>query len=50
LKIEAARRHESASEIVADAVLEWLENNDDAELIPENGTVQSEWKEKGGGP
>ncbi len=50
LKIEAARRHKAASEIVADAVREWLENREDAELFPVIEAARSEWKEKGGHP
>ena len=34
LKVEAARRHMAASEIIADAVREWLESREDAELLP----------------
>jgi hypothetical protein len=39
-----------ASEIVADAVNEWLESREDAELIPDIKTARAEWKEKGGRP
>ena len=48
LKVEAARRHMAASEIIADAVREWLENREDAELLPSIETARAEWKEKGG--
>ena len=34
LKVAAARRHMPASEIIADAVTEWLESREDAELLP----------------
>ncbi len=50
LKVEAARRHMPASEIIADAVSEWLENHEDAELLPEIDSARTEWKEKGGRP
>jgi len=50
LKVEAARRHMAASEIITDAVREWLENREDAELLPVIETARSEWKEKGGRP
>ena len=50
LKVEAARRHIPASEIIADAVREWLENREDAELLPIVESARSEWKEKGGRP
>ncbi len=50
LKVEAARRHIAASDIVADAVHEWLESREDAELLPAIEAVREEWKEKGGRP
>jgi hypothetical protein len=48
LKVEAARRHMPASEIIADAVNEWLESREDAELMPAIESSRAEWKEKGG--
>jgi hypothetical protein len=50
LKVEAARRHMPASEIMADAVREWLESREDAELVPVIETARAEWKKKGGRP
>ena len=50
LKVAAARRHMPASEIIADAVNEWLESREDAELLPVIGAARKEWKEKGGRP
>ncbi|MBC8274077.1 MAG: hypothetical protein ISS52_06580 [Dehalococcoidia bacterium] len=50
LKVEAARRHMPASEIIADAVSEWLESREDAELLPAISAARTEWKEKGGRP
>ena len=50
LKVEAVRRHMAASDIVADAVREWLESREDAELLPDIEAARSEWKEKGGRP
>ena len=50
LKVEAARRHMPASEIIADAVSEWLESREDAELVPVIEAARTEWKEKGGRP
>ena len=50
LKVEAARRHMPASEIIADAVTEWLESHEDAELLPSIEAAHTEWKEKGGRP
>jgi len=48
LKVEAARRHMPASESMADAVREWLENREDAELLPVIEAAKTEWNEKGG--
>ena len=50
LKVEAARRHMPASEIIADAVSEWLESREDAELLPTIEATRTEWKAKGGRP
>jgi Arc/MetJ-type ribon-helix-helix transcriptional regulator len=50
LKIEAVRRRTTASDIVADAVREWLESREDAELLPAIKDARTEWKEKGGRP
>jgi hypothetical protein len=50
LKVEAARRHTAASEIISDAVREWLESREDAELLPVINSARTEWKEKGGRP
>ena len=50
LKIEAVRRRTTASDIVADAVGEWLESHEDAELLPVIDSARTEWKEKGGRP
>ena len=48
LKVEAARRHTAASEIMTDAVRQWLENLEDSDLLPVIETARTEWKEKGG--
>ena len=48
LKVEAARRNMPASEIIADAVSEWLESREDAELLPAIKASRTEWEEKGG--
>ena len=50
LKVEAVRRHMAASDIVADAVREWLESREDAELLPAIEAARTEWKERGGRP
>ena len=50
LKVEAARRHMPASQIIAEAVSEWLESREDVELLPIIESARTEWKEKGGRP
>ncbi len=50
LKVEAARRHTAASEIITDAVRQWLENREDADLLPVIEAARAEWKQKGGRP
>ena len=50
LKVEAARRHIAASDIVADAVQEWLDAREDEELVPLVEAAVVEYKEKGGRP
>ena len=50
LKVEAARNHMPASEIISDAVREWLESREDAELVPAIEAARIEWEEKGGRP
>ena len=50
LKVEAVRRQKHASDIVAEAVKEWLESREDAELLPVIEAARAEWKEKGGRP
>jgi hypothetical protein len=50
LKIEAVKRRTTASDIVSDAVREWLESHEDVELLPVIESPRVEWKEKGGRP
>ncbi|MDO9581098.1 MAG: hypothetical protein Q7J06_11145 [Bacteroidales bacterium] len=50
LKVEAARRHMPASQIISEAVSEWLESREDAELLPAIEAARTEWKQKGGRP
>jgi hypothetical protein len=50
LKVEAARRQIAASEIMAEAVREWLESQEDAKLLSVIESAETEWKEKGGRP
>jgi hypothetical protein len=48
LKIAAVRRRLSASEIIAQAVSEWLESREDAELVPVIKAARAEYRTKGG--
>ncbi len=48
LKVEAARRHASASDLVAEAVHEWLERREDTLLLPVIREAQAEYRKKGG--
>lgn len=50
LKVEAARRHRAASDIIAEAVREWLESREDAELLPVIEAARAEWQKEGGRP
>jgi len=50
LKVEAVRRQKPASDIVAEAVKEWLETREDAELLPVIEAARAEWQKKGGRP
>ncbi len=44
LEVVAARRHMAVSDIVAEAVREWLENHEDAKLSPWLETTQAKRK------
>lgn len=48
LKVEAARRHRPAKDLVAEALREWLEAQEDAELLADILAARAEWEEKGG--
>ena len=48
LKVEAVRRHVAASDIVAQAVQEWLASREAADLLPVIDAARNEWREKGG--
>ena len=50
LKIQAIRRRKPANKIIAEAVHEWLESQEDAGLLPVIESARAEWKEKGGRP
>jgi hypothetical protein len=50
LKIAAVRRNRPASDIVAEAIWEWLESREDAELLTTIEAARTEWRKKGGRP
>jgi len=50
LKVAAARLHKAASEIVTEAVQEWLDAKEDEELVPMIEARLAEYEEKGGRP
>ncbi|OGO37170.1 MAG: hypothetical protein A2147_00310 [Chloroflexi bacterium RBG_16_57_8] len=50
LKYEALKRRKPASEIVAEAVQEWLDDREDEELNPIIDARMAEYREKGGVP
>ena len=47
LKVEAAKRDINASEIVSEAIVEWIESREDIELAPLIKESQEEVKKKG---
>ena len=47
LKIEAVKRHRSASEIIAEAVQKWLDEKEEEELLPMIDAAMKEAEEKG---
>ncbi len=48
LKVEAARKGRPAGDIVAEAVREWLEGNEDEELREGLDETRQEWELQGG--
>jgi len=48
LKVAAVRRRLTASEIIAEAVTEWLESREDAVLVPVIKAARIEYQAKGG--
>ncbi len=48
LKVEAARKGRPAGDIVAEAVREWLEGNEDEELREGLDEPRQEWELQGG--
>ena len=47
LKVEAAKRNINASDIVSEAVVEWIESQEDLELSPLIRSSQDEVKSSG---
>lgn len=48
LKVEAARRHIPASDIIAEAVQQWLNEKESEELLPLHLEALAEYEKKGG--
>ncbi|HLF07736.1 MAG TPA: hypothetical protein VI789_00085, partial [Dehalococcoidia bacterium] len=48
IKVEAAKRNRLLKDLVTQALREWLEAQEDAELLPVAEAARAEWKEKGG--
>ena len=48
VKVEAARRNQPVKKLVCQALTEWLEAQEDAELLSEIETARAEWQQKGG--
>lgn len=48
VKVEAARRNTPLKDLVTRAVREWLEDQEDAELLLSIETARAEWQETGG--
>jgi len=47
LKVEAAKRNINASDIVSEAVIEWIDSREDLELSPLIKSSQEEAKSRG---
>jgi len=48
VKVEAARRNQPVKKLVCQALTEWLEAQEDAELLSEIEAARAEWQQKGG--
>ena len=48
VKVEAARRNQPVKKLISQALREWLEAQEDAELLSEIEATRAEWQEKGG--
>ena len=48
LQAEAARRNQPLADVVAAALREWLDAQEDADLLPLIDSAQAEWENEGG--
>lgn len=48
VKVEAARRNRPLKHLVTEALREWLEAQEDAELLPAIRGARHEWRKRGG--
>jgi len=48
VKVEAARRNQPVKKLISQALTEWLEAQEDAELLFEIEAARAEWQQKGG--
>ncbi len=48
VKVEAVRKNRPLKDVVTEALREWLETQEDAELAPQVEAARKEWAEKGG--
>ena len=48
VKVEAARRNQPVKKLISQALMEWLEAQEDAELLSEIEVARTEWRQKGG--
>ena len=47
LKVEAAKRNRTSSDIISEAVIDWIESQEDLELLPLIKESKNEVKDKG---
>lgn len=48
IKVESAKKHRTAKDIITDALKSWLSEQEDKELKEEIKQIRAEWTEKGG--
>ena len=48
LEAEASRRKQPLNQVVAEALQDWLESLEDAELLPSLQAARAEWEQDGG--